>query len=127
MRRRAFSLLETSLACFLIGCILLAAAGLFPGSALALRKSAHQADAGSVAEAALETARAQGFSALTMGSQTLAPRTLQGIVFACQQEVLADGATPVSMLKRVRVTVTWKYQNYDGRLVRESWLSALKT
>ena len=124
---KGFTLLETSLACFLLGCILLAAAGLFPGSALALRRSACQNDASSVAECALESARAQGFTNLTVGNETLDPRRLQGIEYACLREVLVDPATPVSVLKRVRVTVTWKYQRTDGRLVRESWLSALKT
>ena len=127
MKKRGFSLLEVCVTFFLLGLILLAAAGLFPGSALALRKSDHRCDAGSVAEAALETERAQGFSQLRLGVETLPPRTVEGIVFNCQREVFADPATPASILKGVRVTVTWKFQNYDGHLVRETWLSALKS
>ena len=126
-RHRGFTLLETLVCGFLISCVLLAVAGLFAGSARALRHVSNQAQAGSLATQALERCRALGCSRLNMGTMPLAPTTLDGVEFRGLQEISAQPGTPSQLLKRVRVTVTWKYYNRPQQLVRESWLSAIKS
>ena len=127
MRNRAFTLLETLVCGFLISCVLLAVAGLFAGSARALRHASNQAQAGSLASQALERARALGCAQLTMGTIPLAPITLDSVEYRGFQETLAQSGTSPQLLKRVRITVNWKYYNRPQQLVRESWLSALKS
>lgn len=129
MSRRGVTLVETALCIFLIACVALAVAGLFVGSARALRHSSQRAQAAGVVDQAVEQLRAGGFENLTLGVQPVPPVTLDGVTYEGEREILEliDPATPTSLLKRVRVTVRWKVRSGNHQLVRESWLSALKS
>jgi len=127
VRRRGVTLLESLFCTLFVGCVILAVVGLFAGSARALAHCANRARAGALAEEALEKVRATGFAQLSPGSQPIPAVVLEGISYAGTREILNDPTTPSQMLKRVRVTLRWSDRNRPQELVRESWLSALKS
>ena len=129
MSRRGVTLVETALCTFLIACVALAVAGLFVGSARALRHSSQRAQAAALVDQAVEQVRANGFGQLNLGIQPLPPVTQDGVTYEGEREILdlTNPATPGHLLKRVRVTVRWKDRKGTNQLVRESWLSALKS
>jgi len=127
MKRRGFTLLEMLICGLLISCVILGVVGLFAGCARAYRHSDHQEQAGRLVEETLEQARSQPFSQLRLGRTTLADQTYDEIVYQAEEEVLAEASVSPQFLKRIRVTVYWTYCNHRQQLIRESWLSAIKT
>ena len=99
------------------------------GSARALRHSSQRAQAAALVDQAVEQVRANGFGQLNLGIQPLPPVTQDGVTYEGEREILdlTNPATPGHLLKRVRVTVRWKDRKGTNQLVRESWLSALKS
>lgn len=122
--RRALSLLETLICGLLISCVLLGVVGLFVGGTRAIRHAEQQEAAGRVAEQALEKARATPFPDLHLGQTPLPATNQDDVHYRGIQEVFSDPT--ITNLKRVRVTVFWRYQNRSLQLVREGWVNAVK-
>jgi len=123
--RRGLTILETLICGLLISCVLLGVVGLFVGGARAIRHADQQEAAGRVGEQALEKARVTPFSNLALGQTPLPTANENDVHYSAIQEVFSDPT--VTNLKRVRITVSWKYQNRPLQLVREGWVNAVKT
>ncbi len=126
LKRRGLTLLEMLVCGLLISCVLLGVAGLFAGSARAMQHQARQQQAALVAEEILEQQRADGFAALQPGGRDFPAVQADQVEYRARLEVLDAPGTSPQLLKRLRVTVTWKIRGHEQQLVRESWLCAIK-
>ena len=127
MKSRGFTLLEMLICGLLISCVVLGVVGLFAGCARAYRHSDHQEQAARLAEEVFEQARSLPFPQLRLGRTALPDCSYDGIVFQAEEEVLAEASVSPQLLKRVKVTVHWTFRNQRQQMIRESWLSAIKT
>lgn len=125
--RRGLTLVESIVSFFLITFVILSLLNLFPGAMMANRRSELSLLAQSRADQVLETARSGGFVNLKLGSGTPEEVTLEGTAFSSRLEVLeVPGHTPDS-LKSLRVTVEWKAGGKPQKLVREVWVSNVRS
>jgi prepilin-type N-terminal cleavage/methylation domain-containing protein len=103
MKRRALSLLEMIVALSLAGLVLLFVLDLFPGSLIGLRHSEARTSAAALAQGALETAQAQSYDQLAVGSSTPLPgRTMNGLDYTLTLEVFAVPGNDPQRLKGLR-------------------------
>lgn len=124
MSRRGFALIEAVFAFALVGFMLVVTLNLLPSSVVAVRKGEERLQAENLARSFLEQARGASFGSLAPGTTDLESPLPQFIV---QQEVYpVDGADPDQLLG-VRITVSWTARGRPQELVREVWVSRVRS
>jgi len=127
MRRRGYSLAETILSFFLMTFALLVVVNLFPGNLRASRNSELSLQAQSVADEALEQARAGGFSRLAKGKQAPVESFRNGTKYVRVLEVAEVAGQNFANLKSLKIRVTWQFSSRPLELVREVWVSNVRS
>lgn len=125
--RRGFTLTETIVSFFLVTFAVLAVVNLFPGNLRATRRAELSLQAQSVADEALEQARAGGFSKLTPGTQAPVESVCNGVKYVRVLEVSAVAGQDLANLKSLKVRVSWVFSGRPGQLVREVWVSNVRS
>lgn len=115
--RRGFSLVETILALGLLGTLLLLAAFLVPSCVLSCKSADLRAQAESVGQSQLESLRAQPFSQLAGGTETVG-------IYRVTSELRPEPDCAAAEACRVRVTVDWQWRGRDYSWSREGTLHA---
>jgi len=105
--RRAFTLLETTLATALLCGLMLFLFNLYPASAMSIRQSQDQLTAESVGQSLLDDYKAASFASLKPGRTALAKVIYSGSEYYPEAEIFAVGDDPDS-LKGLRITVRWQ-------------------
>lgn len=121
------TLLETIFACFIVSFVCLTLAVAFPTAELAAKKAEITTNAGNLAEAALETARADGFASLVQLKPTTTVHREGNIDFKTQVETFRAPQGDENFVIGARATVTWSYRSEDHKLVRELLVNKIKT
>lgn len=137
------TIVETILACFILSAVALAVFEIFPGSMLAMRRASQTIEAGNFAEAGIAKLRSAGYQKLpASGVVSQIEEKTQGSTYNVTVEVFDPPAaavpsptaspTPSSVtvpctIKGLRATVRWNVRGKDCVLVRESWMSSVKT
>lgn len=124
---RGLTLVESIVSFFLITFVILSLLNLFPGAMMANRRSELRLLAQSRADQVLETARAGGFVNLKLGGAAPLEVVLEGTTFSSQLEVLEVPGHAPDSLKSLRVTVNWKAGGKPQQLVREVWMSNVRS
>ena len=127
MKRLGFSLGETVFCTALLTLVAGFCLQLLPNAMMSIRRVECSWQAQSLAEASLESARAQGFSALAVGVVGAPAQTVDNIIYQTQRTVYLVGTTPATSLKGLRVLVTWQFRGSTYTAVRESLMSAVKS
>ena len=125
--RRGFTLSETIVSFFLMTFAVLAVINLFPGNLRMARRSELSLQAQSVADEALEQARASGFSKLTPGAQAPVEIVRNGVKYQRVLEVSAVAGQDLANLKSLKVRVSWQFSGRPGQLIREVWVSNVRS
>ncbi|MFN8609486.1 MAG: hypothetical protein U0931_18250 [Vulcanimicrobiota bacterium] len=123
-------MMETVLGAFILWFVVLSIALLFQGSIFIMERASCSVQAGSLAEAAIDQLRAQGFRKLTLGSSDLPDTTAEGVVYKTHLEVFVPPDEPPASrdnLRGIRATVSWTLRGRNLTLVRESWMSCVRS
>lgn len=110
------SIVETIVVAGLISTVLLFAIGLIPSFKFSNRRASMELQASTLAQSALENARAAKYSDLV---STNTQTTLDGVTYFQDVQVTPDAS---GITKDVRVVVTWSWQNKNYEIFRESVL-----
>ena len=124
--RRGLTLLESVISLALLITVVLLLLNLLPGSLVATRATECELQAHSVADSALEEARAAGFSHLTPGLTSLPDRSLGGTVFHCQLRVFLPTGVNPQFVRGIRAEVWWDFSGRRRELVRQTMVSNVK-
>ncbi|MBN9417256.1 MAG: hypothetical protein J0I12_17555 [Candidatus Eremiobacteraeota bacterium] len=123
-------MMESILGSFILWFVVLSIALLFQGSIFIMERASCSVQAGTLAEAAIDSLRAKGFKGLTLGTVTLADKTVDGTLYQTAVEVFVLPDEPVlsqNNLRGIRSTVRWTLRGRDMTMVRESWMSCVKS
>lgn len=123
-------MMESILGSFILWFVVLSIALLFQGSIFVMERASCSVQANALAEAAIDSLRAKGFKSLTPGSTTLPDKTVDGMVYKTAVEVFVVGDEPTTSrdnLRGIRSTVNWTLRGRDMTMVRESWMSCVKS
>lgn len=129
-RVRGHTMVEAIVGAFILWFVVLAMALMFQGSLFVMEKASCTVQANAVAEADIDAERAKGFNNLVVGSRDLPDRMADGIVYHSKLEVFEVADEPAvskANLRGIRATVTWRLRGVDRSLVRESWMSCVKS
>lgn len=120
---RGLTLIETIIASCLLGLVILGVFTLLPSSLVAVRSAEHRIRADALAQEWLETLRERPFEKLTLGALSPQPAAQDwvGVTFRTQVEVYQLPAADVDLLKRIRVTVNWKFRGLERQLTQETY------
>lgn len=110
------SIVETIVVAGLISTVLLFAMGLIPSFKFSNRRASMELQASTLAQSALEDARAARFSDLV---STTTQTTLDGVTYFQDIRVTPDVS---GLTKDVRVVVTWSWQDKNYEIFRETVL-----
>lgn len=121
--QRGLSLLETIFAFVLVGFSVIFVFQLLPSSVVAVRRGEEQLQAENLARTFVEEARSAPFQTLSLGSTALtAPEP-----FSVEREIYSvSGADPAHLLG-IRVRVQWSARGRSYELVREVWVSHVRS
>lgn len=125
-RLRGLSLLETIVSLALLITVVLFLLNLLPGSLVATRATECELQAHSVAETAMEEARASGFAKMVVGSTNLPDRTLGGTVFHCQLRIFVPTGVNAQFVRGIRAEVWWDFSGRRRELIRQTLVSNVK-
>ena len=125
--RRGFTLTETILSFFLMTFVTLVVINLFPGNLRAGWRAELSLQAQSVADEALEQARAGGFSKLAKGKQAPVESMRNGTRYIRVLEISEVAGQSFSQLNILKVRVTWQFSARPSELVREVWVSNVRS
>lgn len=121
------SLLETILAVFLLGLMVLFLFELLPGSVFAIRRGQNQLMAGQLAQSILSERQAASFNQLVVGSsQALDPVTRENLVMRPEVVVEAVPDFEPDQLKSLRVVVRWQDRGRDFEEVRQVYVARVQ-
>lgn len=123
---RGFTLLETILSCFVLALIMMSLFNLFPMSAMAVKRTEYRLQADAVAQKWLETYRSRAFESLTVGSLTLPPEPHDGLSFTPTVDVYVPPQSDGSLLKGVRVRVSYTYRGRTYQETHETWIAHVR-
>ena len=129
-RLHGHTMMESILGSFILWFVVLSIALLFQGSIFVMERAACSVQANTLAEAAIDSLRAKGFKGLTVGSTTLADKTVDGTTYQTAVEVFVPPDEPAvsqDNLRGIRSTVRWTLRGRDMTMVRESWMSCVKS
>ena len=126
-KARGFSLGEMVFCLALLTLVLGGVLKLLPVSTLAIRRVECSFHAHSLAESALERDRSGGFGNLVIGTAPTVSTTLDNMTYDTVVEVFQVGTNDVKLIKGLRATVQWQYRGKTYQVVRESWMSAVKS
>ena len=117
------SLAETILASCILGLVVLAIFNLLPGSLLAMRQAEHQIRAQQLAQELLEKTRERPFEELLVGRPTPQPlpEDAAGVTFTPALEIYQIPATDPDLIKRIRVTVDWRFRGMTRQVSQETY------
>jgi hypothetical protein len=130
VKKRGHTMMETVLGAFILWFVVLSIALLFQGSIFVMERATCTVQAGNLAEAAIDQVRAGGFRKLTVGSSDLAPTTAEGITYQTHLEIFVVPDEPTASkdnLRGIRATVSWTLRGRAMTLVRESWMSCVRS
>lgn len=121
MKARGFTLVENLMAFTLIALVIILLLNLFPSSMATVRKSEQRYEALTLAGNVLEQQAALPFGKLVVDSV----HDSKVGDYKVRVEVLKVNGEDVNWLKRVRVTVSWTYQEQVREVTRELRLHRL--
>ena len=124
---RGFSLLESLVSLFLLILAVLFLLNLLPGSLVATRSVECEVTANSLAESALEDARAAGFSQLNLGLRSLPDSVSQGITYHGTLRVFLPTGADARYVRGLRVEYWWEFSGRRRQLVRQVVVSSVKS
>lgn len=118
------TLLETVISGFVLSLVIIFIASLFPSSLLAIQSSESRIQADYLATTLLEEMRHQPFDQITAlpGGQLKKGRS----TLRYTTEVGPVPNSDPRFLKRIKVEVTWEERNKTRKVVRETWVHALR-
>jgi len=122
--KRGFSLLEVVVSISLVGLIVIFVLTLWPSSIVASQAADEQIEAESLAQSHLEESRAVPFSSLGIGTQQLSSPGDRYRVF---REVFQPPGTDPDQTVGIRITVLWESKTRSREVVREMWLSSVRS
>lgn len=108
----------------ILGLIVGLVLNIFPGSIIATRSAGEQIDAENLAQSFIEESRSVAFSSLSPGTTNMAspdPR------FQVERVIFVPPGADADQTLGVRVTVRWESKNKQRELVREMWLSSVRS
>ena len=123
-RQTAFSLMEIVVSLAILGLVIALVLNVFPSSVMASYSASEQMEAENLAQSFIEETRATGFSSLTVGTSILispSPR------FQVQREIFVPTGADADQTIGVRVTITWESKKKQRELIREIWLSSVRS
>ena len=129
-RRRGHTMMETVFGAFILWFVVLSIALLFQGSIFVMERASCTVQAGNLAEAAIDGVRCSGFKKLVVGSSDLPPSEAEGITYNTHLEIYIPADEPAASkdnLRGIRATVTWQLRGRNMKLVRESWMSCVRS
>ena len=124
-RSSGHTMMETVLGAFILWFVVLSIALLFQGSIFVMERAACTLE-----EAAIDQVRAAGFRKLVVGSSDLPPTTTEGITYQTHLEIFVQPDEPPASkdnLRGIRATVSWTLRGRNMNLVRESWMSCVRS
>lgn len=122
--------MESILGAFILWFVVLSIALLFQGSIFVMERAGCSVQANTLAEAAIDDLRAKGFQRLVLGASDLPAQTFDGTTYQTRVEVFAlpdEPAASTDNLRGIRATVRWTLRGRDMTVVRESWMSCVKS
>lgn len=123
-------MMEAVLGAFILWFVVLSIALLFQGSIFVMERASCSVQAGTLAEAAIDQVRAGGFKKLTPGATDLPPVTTEGTTYSTHVEIFIPPDEPLASqdnLRGIRATVSWQLRGRAMKLVRESWMSCVRS
>ncbi len=129
-RQQAFTLIETIFSTLFIGVTVLAILNLFPGAYLSLRKSETTIQADLITKSIVDELRLVPFSELQVGYKCppqppFESWKVEGVTYTPAVEIYEVPDTKFDFLKGVRVTVTYRINLSETKLVHETYLHKL--
>ncbi len=124
--RRGLTLLESMISLGLLVTVILFLLNLLPGSLVATRATECELQAHSLAESAMEEARAAGFANLTPGITNLPDRSLGGVLFHCQRRIFLPTGVNPQFVRGIRAEVWWEFSGRRRQLIRQTMVSNVK-
>ena len=123
-RERGFSLMEIVVSLALLGLIVGLVINIFPSSIVASHSASEQMEAENLAQSLIEETRASGFSSLTEITEDMPSPDPK---YQLQREVFVPPGTDAEQTVAVRITVRWESKKRQRELVREIWLSSVRS
>ena len=96
----------------------------FPSSIVASHSASRQIEAESLAQSFIEETRASGFSSLTVGTVALPSPSP---AFQISREIFVPSGADADQTLGLRISVTWEGKKKQNTLVREIWLSSVRS
>ena len=123
--KRGFGLVDAIFATAVLLLIGLFVLNLFPGSLLAISMTRDRLQANNLCQSEMSDARHTGFSGLTFGT---VERTVQadGTNFLIAREIYPVPGRDESLIRGVRVTVTWTVRGKTRETRLETYLSSIR-
>lgn len=128
--KTGFTLVETIFSTLFISLTVLAIINLFPGAYLSVRKSEAQLQSDLLANSILEEIRTTSFQDLTAGAfvrtgEPFDARTVDGITYSSTAEIYDVPDTEPTVVRGVRVEVTYRVRNSSQTVVYETYIHSL--
>ena len=124
---RGFSVAETIFAFAVLLFVVLAVFEIFPGAMMATRRAECELHAHSIAEQAIESARALGFGKIPPAPQAIPPQTLDGVTYEGTLESFNAPASNPNYVRGLRARVSWTFRGRPSTIVREVLVSNVKS
>ncbi|MEW6277227.1 MAG: hypothetical protein AB1758_01295 [Candidatus Eremiobacterota bacterium] len=127
MRRRGLSLAEAVLSGLVLALVVAVLAQLYPLAVVSLSRGEHQLQADLWAQSLLDETEAESFDSLPPGQARQLPALRRGgASYAAVIRAYQPPGTDPSVLKALRVEVSWTEKGADRSVAHERWVLSLR-
>lgn len=116
--------MEVVVSLALLGLVIALVINIFPSSIVASHSASEQLEAENLAQSFIEEARAEAFSSLTVGTLSL---SLPDAKFQVQRDIFIPAGADADQTIGLRITVSWESKKRQRELIREIWLSSVRS